>query len=269
VFKFLTTKPLWVNLVAGVVLLLLILLLFLGSLALLTRHGKTLKIPAVTGMSYADAKKSLESQGFEVQIQDSVYSDTMPPSQVVKQFPESDDLVKVNRTVYLTINRSAAPFVNMPNLVSMSFRTADMVLKQYGLKLEDTVFKPNFAKNSVLEQLYKGENIKPGIQIQQGSGITLVLGSGVGGSGFMVPDLTGLTYRQVKEWMDSSGVIIGAVVIDPEVTDTPNSFVRKQSPTPFNEDMKPNPIRPGQSMDIYLGAQRPVRRSDTTSTPNP
>jgi beta-lactam-binding protein with PASTA domain len=267
VFKFLTTKPLWVNIVAGIVLLLLILLLFLGSLALLTRHGKTMKIPAVTGMSFAEAKKTLETQGFEVQIQDSVYFDTMPPLQVVKQFPESDDLVKVNRTVYLTINRAEAPFINMPNLVSMSFRTADMMLKQYGLKLEDTIFKPDFAKNSVLQQLYKGENVKPGIQIQQGSAITLVLGNGVGGTSFIVPDLTGLTYRQVKAWMDSTGVIIGAVVVDPGVTDTPNSFVTKQNPQPFNADQKPNPIRPGQSMDIYLGSQRPVRKSDTTASP--
>ena len=163
-FKSLTTKPLWVNIVAGIALLLLLLLLFLGSLALLTQHGKTMKIPSVTGLSYADAKKSLETQGFGVQIQDSVYSDTMPPLRVVKQFPEADNLVKVNRTVYLTINRSEAPFIQMPNLLSMSFRNADMILRQYGLRLEDTVFKPDFAKNSVLDQLYRGETIKPGTQ---------------------------------------------------------------------------------------------------------
>src|SRR5450432_4444945 len=97
-FKFLTSKPLWVNIVAGVVLLLLLLLLFLGSLALLTRHGKNMKIPVVTGLSFADAKKTLEAQGFDVQIQDSTYNDTVPPLRVVKQFPEADNLVKINRT---------------------------------------------------------------------------------------------------------------------------------------------------------------------------
>ena len=84
-FKFLTTKPLWVNILAGIVVLLLLLLLFLGSLALLTQHGKTMKIPSVTGLSFADAKKTLESQGFGVAIQDSMYYDTMRPLQVIKQ----------------------------------------------------------------------------------------------------------------------------------------------------------------------------------------
>jgi len=264
VFKTLTGKPLWVNILAGLGLLLLLLLLFLGSLSLLTRHGKTMKIPSVTGISFAEAKKTLETQGFEVQIQqDSVYNDTLPPLQVVKQFPEADDLVKVNRTVYLTLNRAEAPFINMPNLVSMSFRTAEMILRQYGLKLEDTVFKLDFAKNSVLQQLYKGENIKPGVKIQQGSAITLVLGNGIGGAGFLVPDLTGLNYRQARSWFDSSGVILGSVVIDKDVTDTAGAFVYRQNPEPYN-DGRPNPIRSGQSMDIWLSVQKPERKSDST-----
>ena len=156
-------------------ILLLLLLIFLGSLDLMTRHGKTMKIPSVTGMSFDDAKKTLEAQGFDVQIQDSTYNDTVPPLRVVKQFPDADNLVKVNRTVYLTINRSVAPFIEMPNLVNMTLRNAEMVLLHYGLKLEDTVFRPDFAKNSVLDQLYNNENIKPGTKIQQGSKITLVL----------------------------------------------------------------------------------------------
>ncbi|HEY4062676.1 MAG TPA: PASTA domain-containing protein [Puia sp.] len=262
-FKFLTTKPLWVNVVAGIVLLLLLLLLFLGSLALLTQHGKTMKIPAVTGLSFADAKKTLEGQGFDVQIQDSVYSDTIPPLRVVKQFPEADNQVKVNRTVYLTINRSQAPFIQMPNLVSMSFRNADMVLRQYGLRVGDTLFKPYFAKNSVLDQQYKGETIKPGAQIQQGSAITLVLGSGIGKMEFVVPDLFGLTYLQAKDRLDSIGLSFGAVVSDPGIRDTTESYIYKQSPEQFNGDGSSNKIYPGQIINIWLGVQKPVRNMDS------
>lgn len=267
-FKFLTTKPLWVNILAGFVLLLLLLLIFLGSLALLTQHGKTMKIPAVTGMSFADAKKTLQANGFEVQIQDSsVYIDTMPPLRVVKQFPDADNLVKVNRTVYLTINRSEAPFIRMPNLISLTFRNAEMILRQYGLRLEDTLFKPSFAKNSVLEQLYKGESLKPGAQIQQGSAITLVLGSGIGGAGFMVPDLFGLTYPEAKNRLDSMGLTFGSVATDNDVRDTTVGYIRKQFPERFGDGGVPNRIRPGQTIDIWLGAQRPERRIDSTGTP--
>jgi beta-lactam-binding protein with PASTA domain len=262
VFKFLTSKPLWVNILAGIVLLLLLLLLFLGSLALLTQHGKTMRIPTVTGLSYTEAKKTLESQGFDVQIQDSVYYDTMRPLQVVKQFPEAESQVKINRTIYLTINRAQAPFIQMPNLVSMSFRNAEMVLRQYGLKLGDTIFKPDFARNSVLEQQLKGEPIKPGTQIQQGSPITLILGNGVGGGqGVIVPDLFGLTYLQAKARLDSMGITIGSVASNKDVRDSAESYIYKQVPTQLNEESVPNRIRPGMVIDIWLMAQRPVRDS--------
>jgi eukaryotic-like serine/threonine-protein kinase len=269
VFKFLNGKPLWVNFLVAIGILLLLLLLFLGSLDLLTQHGKVMKIPNVTGLSIADARKTLESGGFEVQIQDSIFNDTAKALQVIKQFPEADNLVKVNRTVYLTINRAVAPQIGMPNLVSMSFRNAEMVLKQYGLNLEDTVFKPDFARNSVLDQQYKGESIKPGTQIQQGSAITLVLGNGVG-MDMIVPDLFGLTYREARSALESSGLILGSIVPDADVKDTVNAFVYRQNPDRFDEERRINHIRQGQIVDLWLGAQKPVRQTDSTGgTPTP
>lgn len=270
-FKFITGKPLWVNILASAVLLLLLLLIFLGSLALLTGHGKTMKIPAVIGQSLDNARKTLNSQGFEVQVQDSVYNDTLPPLQVVKQVPDADNLVKVNRTVYLTINRAVAPFVDMPNLVSMTFRTAELSLHHYGLKLKDTVFKPDFAKNSVLDQLYNEESIKPGTKIQQGSAITLVLGNGLGGVNFAVPDLFGLSYHEGLVALNADGLMPGAIVVDPDVKDTASAFIYKQSPGQFDEERRLNRIRQGQAIDIWLGTQKPQRKIDstgTTSTPN-
>lgn len=267
-FKFLTTKPLWVNILAGVVLLLLLLLLFLGSLALLTQHGKTMKIPSVTGLSFADAKKTLESQGFAVAVQDSMYYDTMRPLQVIKQFPEPDNLVKVNRTIYLTINRSQAPLVPMPNLVSMTLRNAVVLLHQFGLKLGDTVYKPDFARNSVLDQQYKGETIKPGIQIQQGSSVTLVVGSGIGGQEFVVPDLTGLTYLQTRARLDSFGLSVGVVMRDHDVRDTAEAYVYKQEPAQFGDDGQPNHVHMGQTIDIWLSTQKKNAGDSTQPQPS-
>jgi eukaryotic-like serine/threonine-protein kinase len=267
VFKSLTSRPLWVNAVAGTVILFLLLFLFLGSLELITRHGKVMKIPSVMGQSIQDARKTLESQGFEVQIQDSIYNDTVPPLQVVKQFPDADNLVKVNRTVYLTINQAVPPVIEMPNLVSMTIRNASMILHQYGLKIEDTVFKPDFAKNSVLEQLYKGVAIKPGTKIQEGSAITLVLGNGIGME-FNVPDLAGLTYQEARAAMEGNGLIVGAVVPDNDVRDTTQAYVYRQSPDPFDEEKRPNRIRQGQIIDIWLSAQKPQPKIDSVASPN-
>jgi eukaryotic-like serine/threonine-protein kinase len=261
VFKFITGKPLWVNVLASIILLLLLLLLFLGSLRLITHHGKEMKIPSVTGMSIDNAKKTLESQGFEVMVQDSIYNDTIPPLQVIRQVPEADNIVKVNRTVYLTVSSAVAPFVAMPNMVGMTIRNAEMILRQYGLKLEDTIFKPDFAKNSVLDQMYNGESIKPGTQIQQGSNITLVLGNGIGEIDYAVPDLVGMSFHDAKILLDSSRLILGAVVPMDDVQDKESAFVYRQNPERYDENKQVNHIRQGQTIDIWLSSKRP----DSTS----
>jgi hypothetical protein len=90
------------------ILVTVVLLLFLVSLNVITRHGNTLTIPNVYGKSFVEATKILESQGFDVELQDSLYNDTAAALSVLRQFPEADEVVKRNRTVYLTINRSCA-----------------------------------------------------------------------------------------------------------------------------------------------------------------
>lgn len=260
-FKFLTSRPLWVNVLFAIVLVTLILLIFLGSLGFLTKHGRILKIPSVTGMPMQEAVKILNQQDFDVEIQDSVYIDTIAPLTVTRQFPEADAAVKINRTVYLTVNRGVPPLVSMPRLIG-SYRNAILILKQFGLKLGDTSYRPDFAKNSILSQLYNGKEIRPGTKIPMGSTISLVLGSGVSNVNMSVPDLFGLTYRQAKNRLDSMD--IGLVLVpDPGLLDTLNAFIYRQNPERFNDDRRINRIRPGQLIDIWLSSE-PKERIDTT-----
>ena len=266
-FRFITGKPLWINILFGFLLIFIVLFLFLISLDFFTKHGKTLTIPEITGKSLAEAERILDERGFDIEIQDSIYVDTAEAMTVLKQFPEADAVVKENRTVYLTINRSVPPTIEMPNLISMTFRSAEMSLRQYGLYLEDTFYRPDIAKNAVLEQRYDGEPIKPGTKIQMGSSITLILGSGLGDNEFSVPDLFGMNYYEARTLAESTGLIVVPVIIAPDVVDTASAFVYKQIPERVTIDRRINRIRPGQSIDVFLQLQKPVRIIDTTVRP--
>lgn len=272
-FKFITGKPLWANILFALGIVIVVLFIFLQSLTLLTKHGHTLVIPAVTGKSYEEAKKMLEERGFDVEIQDSTYNDTAAALSVLRQFPDADEIVKVNRTVYLTINRAVPPVIEMPNLEGLSFRSAEIALQQYGLHLGDTTYKPDFAKNSVLEQQVNGQRIKPGTKIPMGSPISLVLGSGLGSDEFTVPDLIGMTYSEARVLIESIGLSPGVVLPDGDVRDTLNAYIYRQSPERFAPDQQLNRIRQGQSVDIWLSTRKPVRAVDslapTTPQPSP
>ena len=264
-FKFMTGKPLWIHILTGIGIVILLVVVFLQSLHWITRHDKTLTIPAVIGKSYADARQILESKGFDVELQDSIYNDTARPLSVLRQFPDAEALVKVNRTVYLTINKAIAPLIEMPNLEGLSFRSAEIAMYQYGLKLEDTVYRADFAKNSVLEQQYNGDRIKAGTKIPQGSRVVLVLGSGLGHEDFSVPDLVGLSYNDAKVLLESNGLNVGTVI--PAVD--PNAYVGRQNPEHVTPDGRYNRIRQGQSVDLWLQADKPVKATDPEEQPQP
>jgi eukaryotic-like serine/threonine-protein kinase len=265
-FKFITHRPLWLNILTGILLAVAILFIFIFSLNWITHHAESRTVPSVMGKSFDEAKKIMEKAGFDVEIQDSIYVDTVKPLKVLKQVPEADELVKVNRTVYLTINRAVPPMIEMPNLVGFSFRSAEMEIKNMGLRVGDTVYQSNFAKNAVLEQRYKGGIITPGIKIRMGSTISFVLGSGVGNEKFVVPQLIGMRYCDAKAMMESHGLIIGSVMAS-EVADTCNSYIYKQNPERFDEEKKFQYIRTGQTMDVWLQAEKPV--SDSTNVTQP
>jgi eukaryotic-like serine/threonine-protein kinase len=239
IIRYLTTRPLWVNVVVAVVAVLIILLIFMLSLNWITLHGVSRTVPQVKGKTLDQVKGLLEKDDFEVVVQDSVYYDSLPPLMVIRQIPEAGSVVKVNRTIYVTVNRAVAPDIEMPSLIGFSFRNAEMVLKNLGLVLGDTTFRPDFAKNSVLDQLYNGQKIAAGTKIKIGSRIDLVLGTGIGNEDMAVPQILGMTYAEAKMTLEQLGIIPGSPVFDPDVVDKENAYVKKQLPPARTEDGRP------------------------------
>ena len=266
-FQFITKRSLWENLLAGLILMVLLLFLLSTCLGPLTRHGKNKAVPNVVGKSFEEAEKILANSGFDVEVQDSIYTDTTAKGSVLRQVPEGDAIVKKSRTVYLTINRHVPPTVEMPNLKDFSFRNAELQLKNMGLRVGDTSYVHDFARNTVQEQRYRGAPIAPGTKIQQGSSIDLVLSDGVGDTEFTVPNLVGMTFGEAKKFLESNGLNFLSVMPDPDVIDTASAFIYKQQPPRMGDDGKRIKIRTGQTMDVWLSSIRPAIDSTLQKLP--
>ena len=73
-------------------------------IALFTKHGEETVVPKVENMSYTKAVELLHSQGFNVDIRDSLFRDDYKPGYVIEQFPRSNSVVKPGRKIFLYIN---------------------------------------------------------------------------------------------------------------------------------------------------------------------
>jgi len=72
-----------------------------------------------------------------------------------------------------------------------------MILRQYGLRLEDTLFRPSCAKNSVLDQLYKGRVSSRAARSRGERHYRWYWGAALGGL-VLSADLFGLIIRRLK-----------------------------------------------------------------------
>ena len=263
-------KPLWQNILIGIGCLFFLLIVFFLSLGWITGYGKTAKVVSVVGQSYIAAQQQLETAGFEVVILDSIYVDSVAKLAVIRQTPEADEIVKAGRTIYLTINRMVPPQVEMPSLVGFSLKSAELYLQSLQLKLGAVTYKPDFARNAVLDQLFTGVPIAQGVKIPLGSTIGLVIGTGVGGEETDMPNLVGLTYVDAKNLLSLQHINIGSVLSLETIKDSATSFVFRQTPGYLSTRLDsltgmplPNKIRQGQLVDLYLSNTPPPKDSIT------
>jgi eukaryotic-like serine/threonine-protein kinase len=267
-FKFITQRSFGVNLLVAIALLLIIIFIFFLSLDSITRHNESVTVPSVTGKSLTEATTILTQKDFTVSVQDSVYIDTLAPLVVVKQSPESEEVVKTNRTIYLTINRATPPLIDMPDLRGFSYRSAQMFLESLGLKLGKTTYTPDIARNAVKDQLIDGKTIDPGTKVPMSTAIDLVLGNGLGDTQLAVPDLIGLTIAQARGYLSGDNISIGTILTTSPVSDTANAYIVKQNPEPMTQlptgEKVNNRIRAGQLMDVWISTAPPIK--DTTTT---
>jgi beta-lactam-binding protein with PASTA domain len=175
----------------------------------------------------------------------------MPRGTVIKQNPGASSSVKKNRKIFLTMNAVNQEMVSMPELVGLSFRQARLAMQNAGLIQGSIEYRPDYAKNNVLQQMYKDSVIKEGTQITKGSVIDLVLGMGLSSSTTRIPDLIGRGLEEATEIIAQYYLNLGAVSYDDsfqEAEDSSGAFIWRQYPE-FDELRR---LNMGMEMDVWL-----------------
>ena len=229
-FKYLATPEFRKQaIIAFTVLTILIFTLFI-SLRYYTRHGEGKPVPNFRGLNIEKAIEILEEQGFRYQI-DSVFILDKPAGLVTEQDPDPNTNVKENRMIYLTIVSSQTPDVNLPDIENKTFVEVRAMLTNYGLKLGDTTYQSDIARDVVLSFSYAGQKLKVGQKIPKGSRIDLVLGDGYGASEVELPNLVGLTMSEAMFTIKGAALSIGELSYEGVVKDSANAVIKYQYPS--------------------------------------
>ena len=211
-----------------------------------TNHGQTVTVPDLDGFHYDELGSYLDERNLVLEITpDSGFVADVKPLHVLKQNPKPGAKVKQNRKIYITLNAENAPLVNMPNLVNTPLKNAQEILSNFGLVRGEIVYVPDIGINVVLEQKYRGRNIKEGMEIAKGSQIDLVVGDGLGNQTLAIPNLLGMDEGEAEFLVIGSGLRVGTLSYVKTDTVPQGTIIQQLPPAGVN-------AKTGEIIDLWI-----------------
>lgn len=212
-------KKMWI--VLG--LILAALLIVGGVWYALARSQPTAEMVAVpdnlVGMSEADAKAAVESVGLVFAVSDkTVASEELAEGMVAEVDPPSGERVEVGTTVTAKLS-SGSDSVVIPEVTNMTPEAAQDAVEALGLVWELDANKVD--SDSVEAGKIAKVNPSVGKKVKKGSTVKGTVSSGK--KTVTVPDLTGMTQDQAREYLTQVGLQVGNV----QTSDDPSQSAGK------------------------------------------
>lgn len=150
------------------------------SLGFITHHNQKIQVPDLSKKPIYEVEKILDDLDLRMLVQDSIdYNPEFPKKSVVKQNPKPGDIVKSNRTIYLTINSSGYRDMAIPEFYGLSKRNVETSLQVLGFQISEKYeYVPDIGKDVVRGLKFRGKKLNPGDKLPKRSIISLVLGEG-------------------------------------------------------------------------------------------
>lgn len=177
-FSLKTNKYFWLNIIAMIAVVILLVFGVLKWLDVYTRHGEAVVVPNVEGMTVDEATKMFRSYRLECIVSDSTYVKNKAAGVVLDANPVAGQKVKEGRIIYLTINTLSVPLRPVPDVAdNSSLRQAQAKVLAAGFKLNE-VEEMVGEKDWVYGVKYNGRSLNSGDKVPLGAALTLMVGNG-------------------------------------------------------------------------------------------
>lgn len=262
-FRFLTNKTFFKNLLYMVIFLVIMLVGLNLYLRSYTNHGQKLTLPDFNDMHIDEAVKLAEDLSFQLIVNDSTQIVGKRGGLIINQNPKGDSKVKENRKVYVTTTKYLADKIRLSSLPELYGRDFEQKKKELShMKINSRIkdYKYDAAEpDHILEVYYEGDLIvdsegrAKNIRIDKGGTLDFIL-SKRSGLEISIPDLNCQTLASAQFFLeDGARLRMGKVTEEGEIEDPQSAYVVRQYP-PYTEDGK---MLIGNAIDVVISAEKP------------
>ena len=211
------------------VLIGLILLLITANFFLpwLTKKNEIIYLPDVRKLNIVKAEKILSDNDFKIEIVKSNFNENYLPNEVVAMIPRAYTKVKRGRTIKLKIAGDKSTFI-LEDYKNKSLRNTKISLDQNSIIIDTLIYEYSnqIDKNFIIDQYPKKD-----IVMKSFDKVTLIVSLGPPPDYYTVPNLININFKNAKEILTKSGLVLGKVTY--EYSDNfLNNTILEQSLTP-------------------------------------
>ncbi len=205
------------------------------TLNIVTRHNQRKPVPDFIGAHISEVERMARKEGLRLEVLDSIYAPIYDGGSVIEQIPAAGTEVKKGRRILVTITSHQQKMVQVPFVTGYSFRQAKNMIEMAGLEIATLRYVPNIATGNVLAQLAGRDTVRrnSNLQMEMGSGVTLVVGRAENAGPVVAPKVVGLPLSEAKSRIWERGLNVGDVVRDADINlvNQKDARVYRQTPT--------------------------------------
>lgn len=206
-------------------------------------------VPDLKSMRYEEVSGLAQYSDFVLEIEETRYDD-MARGQIISQKPKAGTKAKKGSTIKVVVSNGQKA-VTMPYLLGYEETSAYAELVAIDLGYERVDVYSTQQVGTVVETVPAyGEEVSAGtvveVRVSVGPEIKVIA----------APDLTGMTYAQAYEYLNSAGLEVGEITA--RRGEREGGIILEQDPAPGEE------MRTGESIDLTVSSQGAGERSDVT-----
>jgi eukaryotic-like serine/threonine-protein kinase len=219
-------------------------------------HGQEVAVPALVGLTPAEAERAAGGSGLQVSIERQYYSPNIPDGRIMSQLPLPG--TKVRRGWEVRVAQSLGPTrVTIPDVTGQSEHAAELNIRRRGLDIASMAEMqvPGIPSDQVVSQSPPANT--PDILAPN---VSLLVTTDSQPQAFVMPSFIGQPLGAVSQKLEDAGFKLGSVTVaPPPIAEVPGANVSATQPPQSSPQASP-PTSP---------ATPPAAAPPTTSTTPP
>ncbi|SHH09609.1 serine/threonine protein kinase [Tepidibacter thalassicus DSM 15285] len=172
---------------------------------------KQYEMPNLENTTLDETKQRLEAIGIKVEVRRELYDDSIEKDHIITQIPKAGSPIKKGQVVKVDVSKGGEP-VSVPNLIREKLEEADKILEENNLKEGIIEYKfSSLPEGTILDQRPKAFT-----EVEEGTGIDLVVSKGKEVKLIKVPNLIGKTLEDAR--ISLEGFTIGNITYKEDKT---------------------------------------------------